>query len=351
MIRTTMTKPELYRALHGKRICGQCTPRAHRRSIAQLVLIVACSSAAVPGFAQQRAGVPTPVSRRAPGGELGASARQHFDAAMAHYRARSYREAIHEFELSNARVPSADVWFNIGRAHEQLGELRLAVESYRRYLRERTDAPDARELRAHIDELTRRGEVSPDSPQRRAEHGSLAIDADQAGALVMLDGKRLDIAPIDKILQVSPGLHRLEVSREGYIPFRAAIDVQPGALSAAYVDLRPLTQPPPAKGTSLWTWLAVGASGAALITGTALGAVALDRRDDGDLDAANDLARASDIALGSALALAVGAAILHFSSGDHVADTPPRHAESAWLPHGRVPGRNARRHGTVRSVW
>ena len=248
---------------------------------------------------------------------------------MAHYRARRYREAIHEFELSNARVSSADVWFNIGRAHEQLGEFRLAVESYQHYLRERADAPDGRELRAHIDELTARGEASPDSPQRRAKHGSLAIDADQAGALVMLDGRRLDVAPIDKILEVSPGMHRLEVSREGYVPFRATIDVQPGALSAAYVDLRPLTRPPAAKSTSLWTWLAVGASAAALVTGTALGVAAVDRRDHGDPEAANNLARASDIALGSALTLAVGAAILHFSAGEHVSEAPARAGELA----------------------
>jgi tetratricopeptide (TPR) repeat protein len=241
---------------------------------------------------------------------------------MAHYRARRYREAIHEFELSNTNVPNADVWFNIGRAHEQLGEFRLAIESYRRYLGERADAPDVREVRDHIEELTGRGEASLDSPERRAEHGSLAIDADQAGALVVLDGRRLDVAPIDKILEVSPGTHRLEVSREGYVPFRAMIDVQPGALSAAYVDLRPLTQPPPAKGTSLWTWLAGGASAAALITGTTLGVVAMKRRDQGDLEAANELARASDIALGSALTLAVGAAILHFSSGERIADVP-----------------------------
>ena len=317
-------KSELYRALRGKRICGQTLARSYRRALGLLAICGACSIAA-PGFAQPRAttaAAPAPASRRAPGGELGAAARQHFEAAMAHYRARRYREAIHEFELSTAKVPSADVWFNIGRAHEQLAEFRLAIESYQRYLRERADAPDAREVRAHIDELSGRGEASPDSPERRAEHGSLAIDADQAGALVMLDGRRLDVAPIDKILEVSPGAHRLEVSREGYVPFRATIDVQPGALSAAYVDLRPLTQPPPANGTSFWTWLAVGASAAALITGTTLGIVAMDRRDHGDLEAANDLARASDIALGSALTLAVGAAILHFSSGEHVADAP-----------------------------
>jgi tetratricopeptide (TPR) repeat protein len=232
---------------------------------------------------------------------------------MAHYRARRYREAIHEFELSIATIPSADVWFNIGRAHEQLGEFRLAVESYRRYLRDRVNAPDAAELTAHIQDLTRNAEAAATSLQRKANLGALAIDADQPGALVLLDGRRLGLSPVDRILEVSPGPHRLEVSRLGYIPFHARIEVQPGALSAAYVDLQPLTRLPPTSGGSVWTWVVLGASGAALITSAAFGVLALNARQQGERDNAQRWARASDFSLGGALVLGLGAAISHFA--------------------------------------
>ena len=72
---------------------------------------------------------------------------------MEHYRARRYREALRELELSVAEVPSAEVWFDIGRAHEQLGEYALAIDSYRRYLRDRVDAPDAQRSEEHTSEL------------------------------------------------------------------------------------------------------------------------------------------------------------------------------------------------------
>ena len=77
---------------------------------------------------------------------------------MQHYRARRYREAIREFEQSASTVPNAELWFDIGRAHEQLGEYGLAIENYRGYLRDRVDAPDADELTHHIETLAQRAQ-------------------------------------------------------------------------------------------------------------------------------------------------------------------------------------------------
>ena len=51
----------------------------------------------------------------------------HFQQGMEHYRARRYRQAVHEFRLSVTRVPNADLWFNMARAYEQLGETAHAV--------------------------------------------------------------------------------------------------------------------------------------------------------------------------------------------------------------------------------
>jgi tetratricopeptide (TPR) repeat protein len=306
-----------YRVGDGRRNCAHCIPP--RPVLLWLsALIWALGSLAAPARvgAQQRAAQTSQAQpgKRAPGGEVGSEARRHFASAMAHYRARRFREAIHDFELSIAKVPSAAVWFNIGRAHEQLGEFRLAVESYRRYLRDDPNAPDALELAAHIDALTSRSEASASALARNTDRGALAIDADQAGAVVLLDGRRLGVAPIDRILEVTPGSHRLHVSREGYVPFRSQVEVQPGALSAAYVDLQPLTAHRHAAGPKLWTWLAVGASAAALLTSGAFGVVALDNREQGDFAGARRWARASDFTLGGALTLAVSATILHFAS-------------------------------------
>jgi hypothetical protein len=304
---------ELYPVAPSRRIYGRHFQAWIRMTGGALLVLAGGGSVPLATFAQQPA-----TTAESPGrertAEPGSSARQHFDAAMAHYRARRYRDAIHEFELSIAKVPSADVWFNIGRAHEQLGEFRLAVESYRHYLRDRVNAPDAAELGAHIEDLTRNAEAAATSLQRKANLGALAIDADQPGALVLLDGGRLGLSPVDRILEVSPGPHRLEASRAGYVPFRARIEVQPGALSAAYVDLQPLTRYGQRPTSSLWTWIVLGASAAALGTSGAFGVLALMDQQQGERADSRRWARASDFALGGALVLAVGAAVAHFAS-------------------------------------
>lgn len=297
----------------SRRICGQL-----RRVGLGGGLLIAVLAGAGPAATEAQVAAAEPAQAPTPTGGTGraVAARGHFDAAMTHYRAHRYREAIHEFELSIAKIPNADVWFNIGRAHEQLGEHRLAVESYRRYLRDRGDAPDASELAAHIDALSQRAEASAGREPRRAELGSLAIDAAQPGAVVQLDGQRLGLAPIDRILEIAPGAHRLEASMAGFVPFRARIEVQPGALSAAYVDLRPLTVREDRGRQPLWTWLTAGASVAGLVASGTFGVLATTAHNHRDVAAEADWARASDWALGGALVFGVTAAIVHLATRD-----------------------------------
>jgi tetratricopeptide (TPR) repeat protein len=235
---------------------------------------------------------------------------------LEHYRALRFREAIHEFELSVAEMPSAEIWFDIARAHEQLAEYDLAIENYRRYLRDRVDAPDAQDVAHRIELLSSRLEAAGAAQQQRPRvPAALAIDATQSGALVLLDGRQLGIGPFDRIVEVAPGRHRLDVTRTGYMPFRAEVEVQAGALSAAYVEMHPLTQPHPTSAPRFWTWCALGASATALLSSGALGFEALQRRNDGDSGSARRWARASDAALGGALVLAVTATILYFAEG------------------------------------
>jgi hypothetical protein len=111
------------------------------------------------------------------------------------------------------------------------------------------------------------------------------------------------------------------VSRAGYVPFRAELELQPGAMSAAYVDMHPLTRAEARSPRRVWTWVAAGASAAALLTSGALGMVAIGRRD-GDPSSARHWAVASDLVLGSALVLAVTATVLYFAEG-HALGGPP----------------------------
>ena len=242
------------------------------------------------------------------------AAREHFERGMEHYRARRYRAAIHEFRLSVAGVPNADLWFNMARAYEQLGEAAQAVDHYRLDLRDRVDAPDADEVEQRIADLyARTPEGSEaDRPGRGQPSGSLAVTAAEPGMLLLVDGRSVGRSPVERVLELSPGTHRVEATKDGRIPYRAQIDVHPNAVSAAYVDLRPRTHHARAHGPRPWTWIAAAASAGALIAGGTLSLEALDRREAGDRALADDLQFASAVAFGGGLVLAATAAVLFF---------------------------------------
>jgi hypothetical protein len=319
--------PECYRVGQRARIRGQSRPRF--LPITLLALAVSAGLAG-PGHAQQAASSAQ--------GDAAAAARTHFDAALVHYRAHRYREAIREFELSVSIVPNADVWFDLGRAHEQLGELSEAIDSYQRYLRDRVDATDAAALRDHIDELRQRSEREHAARVRREQpaQGSLAIDAQQAGARVALDGQELGTAPLDRVVQVEPGGHRVSARAEGYAPFDAHIDVQPGAVSAAYVRLLRLRTADQQASPRVATWTFEGASAVALASGTALALISGAERDAGRFDRSDDLGVASRVSFGAALGLAAGAMLAYVLEAKSAApsERAPRaiatEHEAAW---------------------
>ncbi len=301
-------------AATGRRAAGP--PRLGRgRALALAVLLGPAAALHARGAAAQ---VPAAAAQAEVAPAPRESAKEHFEAGLQQYRARHYREAIRELELSVARLPSAEVWFDIARAHEQLGEYELAAQSYRRYLRDRVDAPDARRIAQRIEELKRRAAASRSATRQGAgPSAALAIDADLPGTLLLLDGRPLGTAPIDRIIDVAPGRHRLDARRDGYLPFRAEVEVPPRGLSAAYVDMQPATRFRSAAHRRPWTWIAGSAGAAALLAAGAFGIAALSERADGDARSARHWAVASDVALGGALGLAVAATILYFGEARH----------------------------------
>jgi tetratricopeptide (TPR) repeat protein len=322
----TLVSPgrEFYSLCAQARIRGRSVPRSAGwlLRVATLWLAIAAGAEAQrtdsAGRAASRPAQPATVDA-----DARAAARAHFEAALEHYRAHDYREAIREFELSLAAVPNADIWFDIGRAHEQLGELSEAIESYRRYLRDRVDATDAAALRARIAALQARSDAEREARAARElpSRGSLAIEASQAGVEVQLDGQKLGAAPLQRVLAVEPGPHRVSASKAGHAPFRARVDVQPGAVSAAYVRLTPLRSEPALASTRVATLILAAAGAAAVLTGTGLAIAAGAQRNARDvptrdaIESADDLATASRASFGAALGLAAGAMLAYVIEG------------------------------------
>ncbi len=271
------------------------------------------SSGAPVGDASNPQGVSTPENATA-----AQDARRHFTEGMAHYASRRFREAIHAFELAAERVPSADLWFNIARAHEQLDEHAPAADFYRRYLRDRVDPPDREAVERRVALLDERVEAERAARRALPTTGTLRVEASLPGAEVQIDARSVGRTPLSAPLALAPGSHALEILRPGALPFRSEVRVDAGVTTSAYADLLPATEYRALRGTPVWAWVVGGLGVASLGTSLGFGIVALGQQGDGDLDAARRSALVSDVFLGGGLALALGATLLYLLEGRSV---------------------------------
>ncbi|MCB9591272.1 MAG: PEGA domain-containing protein [Sandaracinaceae bacterium] len=241
-------------------------------------------------------------------------AREHFMAGIAHFREHQYREAIQSFELAARLVPSADLQYNIARAHEELSEYDLAIERYQAYLRDRVDPPDREQLEAHIVSLRERAEAERQRARSQPTTGTLRLTTNYDGSEVQLDGESTGASPWAGPRDVEAGRHALWVTREGYIPFRSEVSVERGVSTAAYADLAPETRYVAQRNDPIFSWIVWGLGVAALGVSIGLGVEAASQQAS-NLDNARTLAAFSDGMLGATIGLGVGGLILWFVEG------------------------------------
>lgn len=270
-------------------------------------------------------------------------ARTAFSAAQTLYQAGRFAEALTKFQEAQALKPHPVIIFNIARCHEQLGALPQALAAYREYLRLSPDATDRDAVKTSIASLEKR------VPQTQ----QLVVSVEPATAVVKVDGKKVGSSPAT--IELPPGEHALEVSAEGYEPFKRSFTMSAQrplemnvSLSAKVVvaavavvdaptrtpELTPLDAPPmpplvsqpdEPRRTRTFTWIAGGtaiASGAvATGLGIAANATANDLRSgqvrqttqlDGIATQAQGLATGANVAWVVAGTAAVTAIVLFF---------------------------------------
>ena len=308
-------------AWYRVRRCGRsCRPGGLLGVLrAALLVLPALLLASAAASAQSRAAaLPAPRSAGsevgpAPSPETAAAARAHFMSGVEHYRARRYRDAIRELQVSRSLVPNPEIWFNVGRAHEQLGELQLAVDHYRSYLRDRPESKDALDVQARITELEQRIEAARIAALQTAggaRAATLVLEVTPPSARVRIDDAFLDGETDGRVLTVTPGVHALDAVQPGYLPHHARADVEPGGLRAAYLELEPLEPRADRPRSRPLVWIAAGLSGAGLLATGVFAVASASARDSGDGTTARGLERAGGASLASAVGLAVVAAVL-----------------------------------------
>lgn len=255
-------------------------------------------------------------------------AREAFREAVAHFEAGRYVEAIHDFQVAASFVPSADLSFNIASAYQRLANERhepsdfeQAIEHFRRYLRDRVDPPDRASVEASIRTLEEQLEHLRAARTRRGVEGTLRIESEFEGASVHVDGDVVGQTPLTRDLTLTPGAHRLEARREGFIPFVADVTIETGLTVRSRFDLTPTQTHRAIPGQPTVAWIVWGTAVAALGVSVGLGVEAANRAPsavDLGLDPYADArtwSAASDAMLGVTVALTVaGIAVYAFES-------------------------------------
>lgn len=82
-----------------------------------------------------------------------AEAKVHYDQGTVHFNLDEWPQAIQEFKAAYRLVPDAIFLYNIAQCHRKMGDGAEALSFYKKYLRERPDAPNRSEVEKRIDEL------------------------------------------------------------------------------------------------------------------------------------------------------------------------------------------------------
>ncbi len=199
-----------------------------------------------------------------------------FEQGVQAYREGRYEQAIELFERANREKPHPALVYNIGQAHEKLGNVERAIAAFREYLRVSPDARDREEVERRIAALMERSAHT---------HQALQITSSPSGAHVHVDGKLVGRTPWSG--ELAAGEHSLELRLGGHRSSKRRIRIADRAVNVD-VSLPPLASGSPEAPTGAvadhgsdgplvrpWTWVALGVGVAGL---GAAGAFELARR-------------------------------------------------------------------------
>jgi hypothetical protein len=80
-------------------------------------------------------------------------AKAHYDQGTVHFNLDEWPQAIEDFKAAYRLFPDAIFLYNIAQCHRKMGDSAEALSFYKKYLRERPDAPNRTEVEKRIDEL------------------------------------------------------------------------------------------------------------------------------------------------------------------------------------------------------
>ena len=193
-----------------------------------------------------------------------AEAKAHYDQGTVHFNLDEWPQAIEEFRAAYRAYPDAIFLYNIAQCYRKMGNPAEALSFYRKYLRERPDAPNRTEVEKRIDELE--AAQAAQAKSREAPPSGVTPPAPVVPPAALLPGAAWAAPP------TAPPGQPAQPLAIGFAapPVPARSDYAPPGADVT-------TSAPAAGATSSssvlgkwWFWTAIGA---AVVTGGVVGAV------------------------------------------------------------------------------
>jgi PEGA domain-containing protein/tetratricopeptide repeat protein len=294
------------------------------RAIRLLALALALTAFAPAAWAQPRRRPRQPPQEAPAQDDATQRAREAYDRGRTQFAAGQYQDALASFQAAYDAKPHPTVLISIAECQEHLEDYRAAVATLEHYLQ---DSPDARD----------RADVEARIAAHRQRPAKLNITSEPTGAAISIDGANSgQVTPAE--LEVPPGEHSVALTLDGYteatqqvtVEFAEHRDLPMTLEEAAPAEPEPATTPAPveeerSEGKTGPIWLAAGIAGAALISGSVLGFLALSDKSDFDdnptadtADRGERFALMADVSFGVAVAAGITTVALVLMK------TPPR---------------------------
>lgn len=248
-------------------------------------------------------------------------AKVHFNSGRAYFQQGKFKDAIREFNSAYELSKKPELFYNISICWERLGDLEKAIAFREKYVEALPQAANAERIKLQIDAL-----------KKRLQATTVTLKGGPKGAHVAIDGKKAGELPLLGPLKVSPGVHKIVVTKNGYTRFVSTVAVTGGQAVVVEIEMEVLAGsqtekskardgssaddddspgPDPRKteekdsvsskkiqkedrpytgGKRIWTWVTLGVGGAVLAGGLTLGLLAYDAAGDANSKlSSNDL--------------------------------------------------------------
>jgi tetratricopeptide (TPR) repeat protein len=201
-------------------------------------------------------------------------AKAHYRTGEIYYERGRYPDAAREFEEAYRLSNRPELLYNMGKSYDGAGDAARALTAYRRFLGAVKASPDRGAVEARITALTRMV-------------GHINVHASVEEAAVKIDGEAIGNAPLEG-LELNPGPHAIEVSKEGFATWRSSVmvrsameetvEAEPKSLvKVIRVEVPQKVDKPVYKKWWFWTTLV----GAVAVAGGVTAAVLLTQNSDG----------------------------------------------------------------------